>query len=181
MTLAALGTTGALAQGTATVVVRDDDDVGLLAPDLKRVAATRAADGSVRLAVSLVEPFTPRDLLADAGAGGPPGSLCVRLWTAGSPGTTKPDLLACVTSLADGRTLRTTITREVTGGLPSTVATGTPTRPSDRSVVLRVPAPLLARAKRVAFAGEATRPGCIRLSCVDLSPDAGVTKSLPLR
>ena len=105
----------------------------------------------------------------------------MRLWTVSTPGTTKPDLLACVTSLTDGRTLRTTITREVTGGLPATVAGSTPTRPSATSVVLRVPASLLAGRRRVAFAGEATQPGCIRLSCVDLAPDAGATKSLTLR
>ena len=75
-------------------MVQDLADAREGAPDLKRVAATRSSDGSVRLALSLADKLTARDLLADADAGGPPGSVCVRLWTVSRPGTTKPDLLA---------------------------------------------------------------------------------------
>lgn len=105
----------------------------------------------------------------------------MRLWTVSTPGTTKPDLLVCVTARRDGRTLSATITREVLGELPRTVGTATLTRPSKTSVALRIPPGLLGRARRVAFTAEATRPGCPRLSCVDLAPDAGATKSLTLR
>ena len=97
------------------------------------------------------------------------------------PGTTKPDLLACVTAQSDGRTLRATISKEVPGALPSTVGSATLTRPSDTSIALGIRADLLGRPRRLAFAGEATGPGCARLSCVDLAPDGGATRTLRLR
>ena len=162
-------------------MVQDRDDAREGVPDLKRVAASRVSGGGVRLAISLAEPLDARDLLADGDAGGPPGSICARLWHLSAPQTTKPDLLACVTSQADGRTLRATVTREVPGGFPSSVATLRVTRPSRTSLVLRVPGSLFGSARRVAFAGEATRPGCVRLGCVDLAPDNGATKTLRLR
>jgi len=181
LTLALLGSGAAAAQAPTTVVTRDPADALAGAPDLRRVAATRSSDGSVRLAVSLAVALSARDLLTDEDATGPPGSICVRLWTVSTPGKTRADLLACVTAQPDGKTLRSTITKEVAGALPSTVGTATLTRPSDTSLALRIPSSLLAGARRLAFAGEATRPGCVRHRCVDLAPDAGATKTLRLR
>jgi hypothetical protein len=175
------GGAGAYALSTDTVVVQDRADAVEGAPDLKRVAATRSSDGGVRLALSVADDLAASDLLADEDAGGPPGSICVRLWTVSRPGTTKPDLLACVTAHPDGKTLRATISKEVAGALPSTVGRATLTRPSDTSLALRIRADVLGRPRRVAFAGEATGPGCTRLSCVDLAPDGGATKTLRLR
>ena len=161
--------------------MHDRDDAREGAPDLKRVAATRRSDGDVRLALSLVDTLAAGDLLADEDAGGPPGSICVSLWTVSKPGTTRPDRLACVTAQSDGKTLRATISKEVPGALPSTVGRATLTRPSDTSIALLIRADLLGRPRRLAFAGEATAPGCARLSCVDLAPDAGATRTLRLR
>ena len=181
MSLALLAGAGAWAQGTATIVVRDAADARDGAPDLKRVAATRLPGASVRVAISLAGPLVVRDLLADAQQGGPPGSICVRLWTTGTPRTTKPGLLVCVTAQPDGRTLRSTISREVPGALPRTVGTATLERPSETSLALRIPAGLFGRARRVSFAAESTLAGCVRLSCVDLAPDDGATRTLRLR
>lgn len=175
------GATGAFALESNTVVVQDRADARENAPDLKRVAATRSADGGVRLALSLADKLVASDLLTDEDAGGPPGSICVRLWTVSKPATTKPDRLVCVTAQPDGKTLRATISKEVPGALPSTVGPATLTRLSDTSIALRIGADLLGRPRRLAFAGEATGPGCARLSCVDLAPDAGITKTLRLR
>ncbi len=179
--LTLLATGAAEAQAPTTVAALDRTDAAEGTPDLKRVAATRGADRGVRLAVSLAAPLVPADLLTDADDAGPPGSICVRLWTVSTPRSTPPDLLACVTSQADGKTLRGTVSKEVPGALPSTVASVTPTRPSRTSVALRLPSSLFTGVRRVRFAGEATRPGCVRLGCTDLAPDLGVVKSLTLR
>ena len=171
----------AVAQSPTTVVATDRTDAREGTPDLKRVAASRLSGGGVRLALSLAEELTPADLLTEADGAGPPGSICVRMWTTSTPRTTAPDLLACVTAQADAKTLRATVTKEVPGRLPSTVGAATLTRPSDRSVALRLAPGLLGRATRLRFAAEATRPGCVRLSCVDLAPDLGAVKTLRLR
>ena len=169
-----------MAQAPTTVAVHDRADAGDGAPDLKRVAATRTSGGGLRLALSLFDELAARDLLAAAATGGPPGSLCVRLWTAGSPRTARADLLACVTARADGRTLRATVSEEATGQLPATVTSPEVTRPSPTSVVLRIAPGLLGSARRIIFAAEATAPGCARLSCVDLAPEAGGVRTLRL-
>ena len=67
---------------------RQDATAG--APDLTRVQIGRASDRRVRFALTLAAPWQPKDLIADDG---PPGSLCVRLWTVTKPGTTPPDYL----------------------------------------------------------------------------------------
>lgn len=182
VTLAGSGAAAALAaDAPSSVVVTDGRDARPGAPDLKRVAASRTADHGVRLAVSLDRALAPEDLLAEAGSAGPPGSVCVRLWTTSTPRTTPPDLLACVTAVPDASAFRATVTREVGGELPATAGTARLTRPSRTSVVLRLPGATLGSARRVSFAAEATRPGCPRLSCVDLAPDRGETRSLRLR
>lgn len=177
--LALLAGAPARAQAPATVSAQDPADALENAPDLKRVGATRLADGDVRLSVSLVDEIVPEELLSERGADGPPGSVCVRLWTLSTPRTTPPDLLACVTARST-RALRATITREEDGAPPTVVASPALTRPSGRSFALRVPKALLGRATRLRFAAEATQPGCPRLSCVDLAPDLGAVKVLHL-
>ncbi len=179
--LALLLATPALAQAPASVAFRDAEDAAEDAPDLKRVGATRLKGGDVRFALSLGSALSARDLRTDADADGPPGSLCVRIWTRSTPGATAPDLLACVTSQPDGRTFRSTITKEVPGALPSTVGTATLSRPSETSVALVVAKSLLGTVRTLRFAVEATRPGCVRLSCTDLAPDSGTPRSLRLR
>lgn len=179
--LGALGSTAALAADQTPVVVADHADARPGAPDLKRVAASRTAEHGVRVAISLAGELTPADLLTEADDAGPPGSICVRLWTTSTPRTTPPDLLACVTAQPGGTAFRTTVTREVPGGLPATAGTAKLTRPSRRSLVLRLPGSLFGTARRVRFAAEATKPGCPRLSCVDLAPDRGEVKALRLR
>jgi hypothetical protein len=181
VTLASLGTGVAVAQAPTSVVASDRADAPEGTPDLKRVGATRGTDGSVRFALSFAAPLTPADLLTEADDAGPPGSVCMRLWTTSTPRTTMADRLACVTSQPGGRAFRVTVTKEVPGALPSTVGTATLTRPSRTSIALRIPSGVFGTARSVRFAAEATRPGCVRLRCVDLAPDLGVTKTLRLR
>ena len=61
--------------------------------------ALRVIDREVTDATVVVE--QPKDLIA---ASGPPGSLCVRLWTVTKPGAAPPDYLACITPREDAET-----------------------------------------------------------------------------
>src|SRR3954454_19282510 len=70
----------------APVIVRDPvDSAGGL--DLTRVPLGRAAAGRLRAALTLSAPWRVRDLPA---GDGPPGSLCLRMWTEHSPPGTFP-------------------------------------------------------------------------------------------
>jgi hypothetical protein len=146
------------------------------APDLTRVQLGRAKDGRLRAVLSTRDEWTGKDLLADEG---PPGSLCMRLWTVTKPTGIPPDYLVCVSAAAD-KTLRATITQEQVDADPKRVGSGTVSRPSTHSVAVRFSQTVVGRPKTIRFAGEATKPGCPRTSCVDTAPDAPKTATLKL-
>jgi hypothetical protein len=160
----------------ATVVVPDPLDApgGL---DLTRVQLGRAADGRLRAALTLGAPWRMRDLPADEG---PPGSLCLRMWTVAKPPGAFPDRLLCVTADARGRHMRGEVLAERDGSLQR-IADATLARSSDRTVVVRFSQSAIGRPTRVRFAAEATAPGCARPACVDTAPNAPTVATLELR
>jgi hypothetical protein len=159
-----------------TVVVRDAVDTGG-GLDLTRVQLGRAPDGRLRAALTLAAPWRVRDLPADDG---PPGSLCLRMWTTTSEAGTFPDFLLCVTADARGRHLRGALLAERDGALRR-VAGAALARSSLRTVVARFSQSAIGRPARLRFAGEATPPGCPRPACVDTAPNAPAVATLTLR
>ena len=162
----------------AAAVVRDPvDTAGGL--DLTRVKLARAADGRLRAALTLGAPWRTRDLPADAG---PPGSICLRLWTGAEPRPgTFPDDLVCVTADADGRHMTGAVMVERDGELRRVGAAVAIARSSTRTVILRFSQSAIGRPDAVRFAAEATAPGCPRPACVDTAPDAPTVATLTLR
>jgi hypothetical protein len=161
-----------------TVVVRDHGgDVAAPAPDLTRVALSRGSDGRIRAALTLGGEWKPGDLLTRSG---PPGSLCVRLWTVAVPPNTAPDYIVCVTA-QDSRRLRATVLQERPDRLPRVVGPAAVSQRGKRSVVVRFSQTSVGRPALIRFAAEATRAGCVRPSCVDTAPDAPATATFRLR
>jgi hypothetical protein len=164
------------AQTADTAVVRDPvDTAGGF--DLTRVQLGRAPDGRLRAALTLAAPWRMRDLPADEG---PPGSLCLRMWTTTRQPGTFPDHLLCVTADARGRHMRGDLMVE-RGGALQRVTTVALARSSLRTVVARFPQSAIGRPDSIRFAGEATAPGCDRPACVDTAPNAPGTATLTLR
>ena len=175
-TCALAAAAAAPAQTGDTTVVRDPvDTAGGL--DLTRVQLGRAPDGRLRAAITLATPWRMRDLPADEG---PPGSLCVRMWTATRRPGTFPDHLLCVTADARGRHMHGDLMVERDGALQR-VTTVALARTSLRTVVARFSQSAIGRPDSVRFAGEATPPGCDRPACVDTAPDAPNVATLTLR
>ncbi|WP_354697823.1 hypothetical protein DSM112329_03468 [Paraconexibacter sp. AEG42_29] len=177
----ALGAAGvALAATPETPVVATEKAGGAAegAPDLTRVSLQRASDGRLRAGMSFGADLAPKDLVAKSG---PPGSACLRLYTATTPGVLPPDYLICVTADAKGTKLRASILAEQVNKLPKRVGSATVTRPSKRSMVLRFSQSAVGKPAIIRFAAEATKPGCIKASCVDTVPNAPGTKKLTLR
>ena len=161
--------------GAAVVATDPLDAPGGL--DLTRVQLGRAADGRLRAALTLGAPWRMRDLPADDG---PPGSLCLRMWTIAEPPGAFPDRLLCITADARGRHMDGAILVERDGVLQR-VAGATLARSSDRTVVARFSQSAIGRPARVRFAAEATAPGCARPACVDTAPNAPAVATLELR
>jgi hypothetical protein len=175
--LSALALAPALAATVKPVTVTDPSgDAVTDAPDLTRVQLGRASDGRLRAVLSLRDEWVAKDLLADEG---PPGSLCVRLWTLTKPVGIPPDYLVCVSATADGK-LRATVTQEQVNADPKRIASAAVSRPSTHSVTIRFSQTSVGRPKTIRFAGEVTKAGCARTSCVDTAPDAPKTATLKL-
>jgi len=166
---------------TSKPLVLSDPRADVSGPlDLARVSLQRASDGRLRAAVSFAAKITPRTLLASSG---PPGSACLRIWTAVNPdpAATRPDRLVCITARSEDE-LRGGV-YEVTGPeLPKRLADASVRRSTTgRNVVIRFTQSSLGRPRRIRFAVEATQPGCERPSCIDTLPDAGAVKGFRLR
>jgi hypothetical protein len=145
--------------------------------DLTRVAISRAADGRLRASLTAAAAWTGSDLLSDTSL---PGSLCLKAWTTTSPPDTTPDYLICTTANADGA-LRGSILKQRANKLPERTAGADVSRPSARTVTLRFSQTAIGKPATLYVAGETTRPGCPRGSCIDLAPDAPKTLKLVLR
>ena len=124
--------------------------------------------------------MSPKTLLAGTG---PPGSACMRIWTAtdADPASMRPNRLACVTARTDDE-FRGGV-YEVTGAqLPKRIADASVKQTaSGQSIVLRFTQSSIGRPQRIRFAVEATRPGCERVTCIDTLPDGGAARTFRLR
>lgn len=179
--LAGLVVSAALAASSKTIVLTDERGDVSGALDLTRVSLQRASDGRLRAALSFAAKVTPKDLLASSG---PPGSACVRIWTAerADPAAMAPDRLACVTARSDDE-FRGGVYELAGSALPKRVANASvKLTASGTSIVLRFTQSSLGRPQRVRFAVEATRAGCERPSCIDTATAArGATRTFRLR
>jgi hypothetical protein len=178
--LSAIVVTGALAAASKTLVITDPHgDVGG-ALDLTRVSLQRSSDGRLRAVLSFADKVSPKTLLAGSG---PPGSACVRIWTAATadPASMAPDRLACVTARSDDE-FRGGVYDAVDAPLPKRVADASVKQTaSGQSIVLRFTQSSIGRPQRLRFAVEATRPGCERVTCIDTLPDGGAARTFRLR
>ena len=182
-TLAVLaGVVAAVALGAAAgkpvVVTESTPDAAPNAPDLVRAELQRSADGRLRAALTFAKSVTTKSLVAKSG---PPGSVCMRIYTQATPGVIPPDFLVCATPDSKGKSLRGAVMAEQINALPKKVASAIVTRSSQRSVVLRFSQSSVGTPPQIRFAGEATRAGCTRTSCVDTLPDAPGTAKLLVR
>lgn len=177
---AAIVVSVAIAAPSKRAVISDprDDVAGAL--DMTRASLERASDGRVRAVLTFAARITPKMLLADSG---PPGSACLRIWTAADadPDAVRPDRLVCITARSDDD-LRGGVYAVRGDALPRRVADASARRNSSgRSVVIRFTQSSIGRPARIRFAVESTRPGCERTSCVDTIPDRGAVRTFRLR
>lgn len=160
------------------MVVHDARDARVQgAPDIIRASLGRGPDGRLRAAVSLAGDLEVPDLRSDEG---PPGSVCLRLWTVADPPNMPADYLVCVTA-GNATTLRGTVLREDLEGQPDRVAEATVRRRGKRVLIVSFSQSSVGRPARLRFAAEATKAGCPRQSCVDVAPEPPRTALLRLR
>jgi hypothetical protein len=170
--VAVVSVAGAFAAASKTVKIRDaiGDVTGPL--DLQRASLKRGSDGRLRVVITLAGKINPAVLLASSG---PPGSICLKVWTArdADPRTMPPDRLVCVTARSKDE-LRGSVYTQTSPGPPTRVGPASVgLNATGRSLVLRISQSSLGSPGLIRFALESTRPGCGRVSCIDLAPDRG--------
>jgi hypothetical protein len=175
--LAALAATAGAAAAPKPVTSSDAKGDVRSPLDLTRVSVVRSDDERLRASLTLAAEWDADQLVASSG---PPGSLCLKLWTKSAAPDMPPDLLACVTAGRDGE-LRGSVLEERANKLPERVAGADVSRPSARTVTLRFSQTAIGRPAKLTFAAETTRAGCPRVSCIDTAPDAPKTLELVLR
>jgi hypothetical protein len=169
-----------LAAPSKPAIVRDaKGDVGGKL-DLQRLKLGLAANGRLRAVVTFAGKVTPADLFVKRG---PPGSVCLRVWTAANadPTATRPDRLVCVTARTKNK-LRAAVLRQNDPGLPKRVGRASVSASkSRRSLSVAITQRTLGRPARIRYALESTRPGCELASCIDTAPAAPATRRFRLR
>jgi hypothetical protein len=155
------------------VTVRDSNDSPVVL-DISSVTLESAPNRRLVTHIAMYDRWSARDLLPSGG--GPPGSVCLDLWTRADSTARAPDYIACATPSADGRRLLGSLMRDGGHGLPRRVAHANVILPDRRSVELRFPwAPISGShpPRAVRFAAEAAQAvGCPRpRGCVDRAPN----------
>ncbi len=178
--MAATGATVASGAASKTVKLTDEkkDVSGSL--DLQSASLRRARDGRLYAVVTLAGTIKPETLLSKSG---PPGSVCLKIWTDpdSDPAASPPDRLVCVTARTK-RDLRASVLRQSDPGVPQRVRSASVRQStSRRSIVLRFSQSSLGRPRLIRFAVESTRPGCDRVSCIDTVPSGGATRRFRTR
>jgi hypothetical protein len=175
--VAAVGVSGAVGKTTPkkAVVVTDGNDAANGVVDITRVSVGAASKSRIKVNLRASQNWDANDLLASSG---PPGSMCLKMWTTSEPPDQTPDYLLCVTATKDEE-LRASLLRVSANRLPKRVARATLDQ-SDRSVTLMFKQKSIGNPSVIRFAGESTRPGCIKANCIDLAPNAPKTGRLKL-
>jgi hypothetical protein len=177
MSVAALG--GALLASTGlaatTATVRDASDTPVVL-DLQSASLTTRGS-RIEAKVSFYDNWSATDLLASSG---PPGSICVDLWTKRTPGQDAPDFLVCATARSATR-ITASVLKETGDGLPARADSAT-VSVSGRTLTLRFRPAAIGSPRRLRFAAEAIQAlGCKRpRGCVDRAPNGSRTGSFAL-
>jgi hypothetical protein len=153
----------------AAVDDRDDSDGRV---DIRRATGShnRSKDELVHV-VTTYSAFSPRTLRA---SDGPPGSICVNIWTTRTPGEAPANYEACATADRSGRKWRGSLARNPDRGAPIRRSSVTVEQPSNRKLVIRIDPDRMRRPASYRWNVEAVDfgEGCGGTTgCEDFAPD----------
>ena len=160
-----------LAVPAAALAVDDrDDSAGAI--DIARAtgAHNRSTDELVHAFVAY-DRFSPRSA---RNSEGPPGSVCVNIWTTRTPGEDVPNYEACATSDRTGREWRGSLIRNRERGEPIRRGSVKVEQPSTRRLVIRIDPDRLRRPASYRWTAQAVTfgEGCPAVTgCEDFAPD----------
>jgi hypothetical protein len=139
------------------------------------ISAVRGAHNRVRdqlvHSIRAYDAFAPLDL---RNTNGPPGAICVNIWTTRTPGETLPNYEVCVTSDRKAQRFEGTINRFGRGASVRRVGTARLERPSSKQLRIRFDPDRIRRPESYRWSVQATTHGGACRSptgCEDLAPN----------
>jgi hypothetical protein len=172
----AVAATLAVAQG-GDRQVRDGDDSNSLV-DISQVhAAHDVANDRLAHIVRFHEPISPRNFRNAVAAHGPPGSVCVNIWTRRTPWEASPNFDVCVTGDRERRRLVASVSRLGARGGVRRVGEASAELTSPRRLVIRFDPDEIRRPAAYRWSVHSTtfERGCTRRGCQDTAPRRGRT------
>lgn len=159
----------AAAVALAATIEDRDDSAGAVDLASTRATHNRVTDELVYV-IDLQDPLDPRALLSESG---PPGSICVNVWTRRTPREEPPDYDVCVTSDRDGD-LHASVARLGSRGGARRIGAADVEQTSERRVELRIDPDDIRRPRsyRWTLQAVAFSAGCPAVTgCEDFVPD----------
>jgi hypothetical protein len=174
-TTIALASCGLAAAQAGDGSVSDGDD----SKSLVDIAAVRAAhdQSNDRLAhiVRFHKAISPRNFRNAVAEHGPPGSVCVNIWTSRTPWEASPNYDVCVTGDRTRRKLLASVSRLGPRGTVRRVGSASAQLTSKRRLVVRFDPDLIRRPPTYRWSVQVTtfERGCTRKGCQDFAPRRG--------
>ena len=167
----------AIAQ-TGQDTVSDGDDSRSQVDIAEARAAHDTSNDRLAHIVRFHEPISPRNFRNAVAEHGPPGSVCVSIWTTRTPREESPNFDACVTSDRDRDGLVASVSRLGPRGGVRRIGGASAELTSRRRLVVRFDPDLIRRPRAYRWSVQVTtfERGCTRRGCVDLAPRRGRTE-----
>ena len=177
-------TLAALAAGSGLALAQDGDEAVRDGNDSRSrvdIASVRATHdrSNDRLAhvVRLHNRISPRNFRNAVDEHGPPGSVCINIWTRRTPWEASPDFDVCVTGDRSRRKLLASVSRIGARGSVRRVGRAAAVLTSARRLVVRFDPDLIRRPSSYRWSVHVTtfERGCTRTGCQDVAPRRGRT------
>ena len=178
LTLAcALAVSGVAAAQTGDGAVKDGDD-SKSRVDISQIRAAfdRSHDRLAHI-VRFHAPISPRNFRNAVAEHGPPGTVCVNIWTSRTPGEASPNFDVCVSGNRNRNRLVASVSRLGPGGSVRRVGNASAQLLSPRRMSVRFDPDLIRRPDAYRWSVEVTtfERGCTRRGCRDVAPRRGRT------
>ncbi len=179
---AALGLCGLALAQEAEDTVSDGDDSRSQVDIAEARAMHDTSNDRLAHIIRFHEPIGPRNFRNAVAEHGPPGTVCVDMWTTRIPREASPNFDACVTRSRDGGDLVASVSRLGARGSVRRVGSASAELTSRRRLVVRFDPDLIRRPAAYRWSVQVTtfERGCTRRGCIDLAPRRGRTERTKL-
>jgi hypothetical protein len=182
LALCAMVASVALAATKVAGGVADGDDTKSLVDIAIARATYDRSNDRVAHVLRFHAPISPRNFRNAVAAHGPPGSVCINIWTTRTPWEQSPNYDVCVSGDRSHRHLVASVSKLGPNGSVRRVGNASAQLESSKRMFVRFDPALIKRPGAYRWAAQVTtfERGCTRSGCQDFAPRRGRTVRLGL-